>query len=291
LGALFDSAFLGRLENLRYAARQVPRGGRPAEQRSAGQGGGVEFAEYRAYAPGEDLRRVDWNGYSRRGRLFLRLCVEEMDLPVHVVLDCSASVFLHGRRAAAAKQAAAALAWVGLGSHDRVRVHPFGGNPLPSFGPVSAKGGGFRLLAWLEGLEASGASGALQALRRLRGLAGRRGLLALVSDFFFPEGLGPVLAELARQRHRLLLVRLVHPEDGEPVQRGEVRVVDCESAEFRDVTVTPEVLGRYRAAFRAFEEELAGFVRSRAAGPLRLDVTGDVVAQFERLFTGGRLPV
>ncbi|HHI68470.1 MAG TPA: DUF58 domain-containing protein [Planctomycetes bacterium] len=291
MGRLFDGPFLRRLESLRYASRRVPRGGRPAEQTSKSLGGGVEFADYRAYVPGEDMRRVDWMVYLRLGKLFSRLFTEELDLPVHVALDLSDSVFLPPERGRAALQAAAAFSWVALSGQDRVRVHPFGADPLPGFGPVSGKGAGMRLLDWLEGLGPSGGTGIEKTLRRIRGLAGRRGLLVVVSDFFSPSGIGGVLEELARQRHRLLLVQLVHPHDSEPPFQGEIRVIDCETREERDVTVTPAVLERYRSAWKGFQEELRSFALRRGAYLLSLQVTVDVISQVEALFLGGRLPL
>ncbi len=291
MGRLFDGPFLRRLESLRYASRRVPRGGRPAEQTSKSLGGGVEFADYRAYVPGEDMRRVDWMVYLRLGKLFSRLFTEELDLPVHVALDLSDSVFLPPERGRAALQAAAAFSWVALSGQDRVRVHPFGADPLPGFGPVSGKGAGMRLLDWLEGLGPSGGTGIEKTLRRIRGLAGRRGLLVVVSDFFSPSGIGGVLEELARQRHRLLLVQLVHPHDSEPPFQGEIRVIDCETREERDVTVTPAVLERYRSAWKTFQEELRSFALRRGAYLLPLQVTVDVISQVEALFLGGRLPL
>ncbi len=289
MGDLFDARFLRRLEALRYAARRIPKGGRPAEQSSKSLGGGVEFADYRAYVPGEDMRRVDWMVYLRLGKLFSRLFTEELDLPVHVALDLSDSVFLPPERGRAALRAAAAFSWVALTGQDRVRVHPFGADPLPGFGPVSGKRSGMRLLDWLEKLGPSGGTGIEKTLRRIRGLAGRRGLLVVVSDFFSPSGIRGVLEELGRQRHKLLLVQLVHPHDADPPFQGEIRVVDCETREERDVTVTPAVLERYRSAWKSFQEELRSFALRRGAYLLQLQVTVDVLSQVEGLFLGGRL--
>jgi uncharacterized protein (DUF58 family) len=291
LGSLFNSTFLRRLETLRLVARKVPRGGRIAEQTSAGHGGGIEFADYRDYAPGESLKRVDWNIYQRLGKLFLRLFVEDLDLPVNIVMDLSDSVFLNRKRAEAGMMVAGALAWIGAAGHDRVKVHPFGSNVLPPYGPVTSKASCMGLLDWLEGQEGSGGTGMIEILRRIRGIEGRRGLLVLVSDFFCTEGLDGVLAELSRQNHRVLLIQLFDPEDGEPALRGEVQVKDCETGELRDVTITPDVLKRYRDAHSAFEEKLHDFARRRQAGLLKIDVTGDVILELEQIFKGGRLKV
>ncbi len=251
----------------------------------------MEFADYRAYVPGEDMKRVDWRVYQRLGKLFSRLFVEELDLPVHLALDLSDSVFFPAERGRAALRAAAAFSWVALSGQDRVRVHPFGADPLPGFGPLSGKKRGMALLDWLERLGPSGGTGIEKTLRRIRGLRGRRGLLVVVSDFFSPSGVEGVLEELGRQRHKLVLVQLIHPDDAQPPLKGEVRVVDCETGEERDVTVTPSVLERYRKAWEEFQERLRSFAARRGAYLLPLNVTADVLSQVETLFLGGRLPL
>ena len=91
---LFDSKFLDSLKNLRLIARRVPAGGRFAEQRSSDLGHGLEFRDFRPYAPGDDLRAVDWNIYRRLGRVFIRLFEELEDLPLYLMPDISGSAFL-----------------------------------------------------------------------------------------------------------------------------------------------------------------------------------------------------
>ena len=94
LAELFDPDFLASVQRLRISARRVARGGRYAEQRSRDLGHGIEFRDYRPYAPGDDLRAVDWNIYRRLGRVFLRLFEELEDLPLYLLPDVSASLFL-----------------------------------------------------------------------------------------------------------------------------------------------------------------------------------------------------
>jgi len=90
--ALFELSFLRRLERLRLVARHVRAGQAVGERRSTKRGTSVEFADYRDYARGDDLRRVDWNVYARLERPFVKLFEEEEDLAVHVLLDGSGSM-------------------------------------------------------------------------------------------------------------------------------------------------------------------------------------------------------
>ena len=88
----FDEAFLRKLGRLEIAARRVRAGVLRGERRSVKRGQSVEFADFRTYSHGDDLRRVDWNVYARLERAFLKLYYEEEDRTVHVLLDTSASM-------------------------------------------------------------------------------------------------------------------------------------------------------------------------------------------------------
>src|SRR5437764_7658982 len=89
---LFDAAFMRKLERLSLISRKLKAGRLKGERRSPKRGQSVEFADYRNYAHGDDLRRVDWNAYARMERLFIKLYQEEEDLTVHLLLDASKSM-------------------------------------------------------------------------------------------------------------------------------------------------------------------------------------------------------
>lgn len=288
LGELFDSEFLESVSRLRMIANRVPRGGRFAEQRSADLGHGIEFRDFRPYSPGDDLRAVDWNIYRRLGRVFLRLFEELEDLPLYVMPDVSASAF-HERpaRARAGLRCALALSAVSLGQHDSVGIFPFAEDLSVLVRPQSGKGRILSFARALSGLEPAGRTDIERALRRLRGMKLRRGLLCVISDFFDPGGVEAVIGALKGVRHQLLLVQLVRKSDRDPDVSGDLRLVDCESGASEDVSITDGVLERYRAAYDAFQAELAEFARRRRAGLLRLDVERDVVEQLADLFENG----
>jgi uncharacterized protein (DUF58 family) len=289
---LFDSQFLESLQHLKLVARRVPAGGRFAEQRSADLGHGIEFRDFRPYAPGDDLRGVDWNIYRRLGRVFLRLFEEFEDLPLYLMPDVSRSAFLESPpRALAGLRCALALAAVSLGQHDQVGVFPFSDDLNVLVRPQSGKRRVLSFAQRLAEVEPGGRTDLVRSLRRLGGMRLRHGLLVIVSDFFDPAGIDAVLEALGHVRHRLLLVQLVRDSDRDPRIQGEVRLRDCETGEVEDVSVTGQVLESYRAAFTRFETAIADFARRRNAGLLRLDVESEVVPQLASLFESGHYAV
>src|SRR5215468_1530445 len=123
---LLEPQFLHRLEQLELVSRKIFTGAIRGERRSKRKGQSVEFADYRNYVKGDDLRFLDWNLYARLDRLFIRLFMEEEDLHFHVLIDNSLSMdFGKPSKLHFAKQVAAALAFVGLVNLDRVVVDAF----------------------------------------------------------------------------------------------------------------------------------------------------------------------
>src|SRR5690606_29435590 len=120
------SDFMHRLDRLDVMSRKMLRGRQQGERRSKKKGQSVEFADYRNYVVGDDLRRIDWNLYARLDKLFLRLFMEEEDLSVSIVVDTTASMdYGDPGKLLYAKRVAAALGYIGLVHYNRVNLYAF----------------------------------------------------------------------------------------------------------------------------------------------------------------------
>jgi len=291
---LLDPEFLQQAAALRMVARRVAPAGRWAEHRSRDRGQGIEFCDYRPYSPGDELRAVDWNVYRRLGRVVVRLFEELEDLPVYLLPDLSHSMWSEEKpRAVTALQVATGLAAISLDQHDRAGVFPFGDELDSRVRPVSGRGRLPRLAEALtraaqDAQPRKAGTDLAACAAKFRGLGMREGLLAVISDFFDPQGAGHIISELKRSRHRLLLVSITRKEDRDPVLRGDVRVRDCESGAVQDVSINSAVLKRYRDAYDAHFDLLRAFVKKRQGAWLEIDADGDVIAQLAALFEGGR---
>src|ERR1051326_8121871 len=135
-GAILDAAFLKKLERLSLVTKRPFAGQMKGEKRSVKRGSSIEFADYREYALGDDLRYVDWNTVARLDKMFLKLFVEEEDLYLALLLDTSQSMdFGDPKKLHYAIRLAAALGYIGLSNYDRVSVQTYSaalGNPLPT---------------------------------------------------------------------------------------------------------------------------------------------------------------
>lgn len=254
---LLPPSLLAKLERLEFASRKVFLGQLKGERRSKRRGQSVEFADFRGYVPGDDLRLIDWNLYARLDQLFLKLFQEEEDLHLHVLVDVSDSMkFGTPTKFHVAKQIAAALGYVGLCRGDRVRVSAIGvkGRSAPV---LRGRTGLFRLLNYLQSLDStegddsqreSLTSGVKDFLVR----GGSPGIVVLITDLMDKTGYEAALRMLVGRRMDVFLIHLLSPEELEPPLRGDLRLIDCEDGDVTEITLTSVALRKYRETVQTF---------------------------------------
>ena len=286
---LFDEAFQKRLEYLALVSRRVFAGRTRAEQRSRKAGAGVEFADYRRYYPGDDYRQIDWNVYGRIDRLVLRLYEQEEDLSVYLLLDCSGSMaFGSPRKLDYGKQLTAALAYVALNHLDRVSVNALADAVTARMPPTRGRNRIFPIFEFLRPLQASGQTKLADAVGTFVAQNKRRGVAVLISDLYDPTGFEAALDRLRYARFEPHVVHLVDPREGNPSARGDVELIDAESGERRQATLTPRLLERYAQAYRAHQERVASACVQKQVGLFALDVSTPVTdAMLHMLRRGG----
>ncbi|HIE38182.1 MAG TPA: DUF58 domain-containing protein [Anaerolineae bacterium] len=275
---LLDTSFLTKLERLSLIARRVRAGQAAGERRSTKRGTSVEFADYRDYTRGDDLRRVDWNIYGRLERAYVKLFEEEEDLAVHLLLDGSGSMDWGGgdgktrgggdreNKWVYARRLVAALGYIALTSGDRLTVATITSPEAPRaahFGPVRGRGHALRLFDWLEGLKAGGTTDLNTSLRTYALGGGRAGLVLLISDLFSPAGYVEGLTALAARGHEVAVLHLLSPDEVAPVLGGDLRLVDVETGEPQEVTVDGGMRALYRRRLAAWQEEIRTSCRAR----------------------------
>ena len=260
---LFDEAFLRRLEQLELASRRLTAGRMKGERRSVRRGQSVEFADYRNYSAGDDLRQLDWNVYARLERLFIKLFVEEEDVTVHVLVDASRSMdFGEPNKLTFARRAAGALAYLGLAHLDRVSIAFLGEGRAVSLRPLRGKARVFEVFRFLSEPRPERLTGLAAAARdyasRIRG----RGPLILVSDLLDP-GYLDALRDLAGTRCQLSVLHVLAPEELDPEVPPDARLVDNETGHGIEVTGDDDLVDRYRTRLAEWQEELAAFCARR----------------------------
>ena len=263
---VFDEGFLRQLERLLLLMRAPVRGGLKGGRRSVKRGQSVEFADYREYALGDDLRQLDWNVLARLEKLFVKLFIEEEDVTITFLLDGSASM-ASGRpdKLQFAKRAAAALGYIGLASEDKVAVSVLGGRTARRRTQLRGSGRVFRLLADLSSIQvADGPTDLVAAARHAAAQLTGRGVIVLISDLLDPAA-DRVIRELASTRSELIVLHVLSPDELDPPLEGDLRLVDAETGASIDVTADLATIDAYRNRLAAWKEGFAQLAAKRQA--------------------------
>lgn len=285
----FSPEFLAQLERLSLISRRPVRGGVKGERRSPRRGHSVEFADYRPYGVGDDLRYVDWNIYGRLGRLHVKLFVDEEDLCLHLLVDGSASMgFGHPTKLDYAARAAAALGFVGLANLERVGAAILREGLAEGWPPTRGRSHISHLVDFLAGVRPAGRTQLNQALAGYAMRSREAGVVVVLSDLLDPGGFEAGVRALLERRFDVHLLHVLDPEELDPPLGGDLRLVDSETGEPRDITVDGDTLRAYRERLHQFLEGVETFCRSQEIGYHRA-VTDTPVEAFVIARLRGRL--
>jgi uncharacterized protein (DUF58 family) len=253
---LFDDDFLRRLEHLRLVSRHLQPSARRGEHRVRRRGAGMEFADFRPYVAGDDIRHLDWSTYLRLDKLLVRLFDEEGDLSIYLLVDCSRSM-VEGDPAKfdTARRVAGALGYIGLHNLDRVSLVCFGESVTEVLHDLRGHSRVWQLFARLQQAEAAGRTRLDRAVRDFFAAPRRRGLVVVVSDFLDPDW-QTGLEHLARLRHDVLAVLVTSPLDDPERLPREALLVDVEEGTEHRVQLTADLKRRYREGLEEHRAEL-----------------------------------
>jgi uncharacterized protein (DUF58 family) len=268
---------LAKLEQLHLLSRKIFRGQHHGERRTRQIGTSLEFADYRNYTPGDDLRTVDWNIYGRLDRLFVKLFEAEQDLHVTILVDCSESMRWKGLGTSSkfdhARKIAAALAYIALSNMDRVNLFAIGSNLGADLGFVRGKKQFHAVLEFLKRLQPMpGDTKLLSSTRTFSKKLKRRGLVFLLSDLLDPEAT-ETLTSLRQQQFDVVAIQILDPAELSPDLTGDVQLQDTETGISFDALADGSLLDRYKREFTRFLSELDETCRQRGIGYIQTSNT------------------
>jgi uncharacterized protein (DUF58 family) len=242
----------------------VFRGRMKGERRSKRKGQSVEFADFRQYVPGDDLRFIDWNLFARLERLYLKLFLEEEDLHFYALIDTSSSMdFGEPTKLQFAKQLAAALGFIGLCRADRVKIESLGTSSKAPGPTLRGRSSLWRMQEYLDGIEpgenVSLAEGVKNFCLRNTG----KGILVLISDLMDKEGYEKALRFLVTQQMDVYLLHVLCPEELNPDVKGDLRLIDCEDEDVAEITVSRPLLEKYKRTLASFVDGAREFCTRR----------------------------
>jgi len=259
--ALFDEKFLNTLEHLHMVSRKVFSGALRAERRTRKVGSGIEFADHRTYARGDDFRYIDWNLYGRLDKLLLRLFEEEEDLSIYILVDVSDSMAIGQPlpKLHYAMQIGAALTYVGLANLDRVAIIPFADRLIDRLPPSRGKNRIFRVFEFLKSCGIGGKTELAECMKTFVTQNKRRGLAVVISDFYDPDGFEQGLNTLRYNKFEPFVLQVYDKREAEPSLAGDLELVDCETGDVREVTVSKSLLEAYQREHERYCKQLEAY--------------------------------
>jgi uncharacterized protein (DUF58 family) len=262
--SLLSPQVLAQLERLELVSRKVFRGRMKGERRSKRKGQSVEFADFRNYVPGDDLRFIDWNTYARLEKLFLKMFMEEEDLHFYALIDASRSMeFGEPSKLHFAKQLAAALGFIGLVRADRVKIETIG-QPAGLRAPaLRGRASVWRMLDYLDHIETEGNTSLTQGVKNFCLRNSGKGIVVLISDLMDKRGYEDALRYLVAQQMDAYVVQVLSQEELEPDVAGDLRLIDCEDEDVAEVTISAPLLKRYKQTLNAFVGGVKDFCNRR----------------------------
>jgi uncharacterized protein (DUF58 family) len=262
--SLLSPQLLAQLERLELVSRKIFRGRMKGERKSKRKGQSVEFADFRQYVPGDDLRFIDWNLFARLERLYLKLFLEEEDLHFYALIDASTSMeFGDPTKLQYARQLAAALGFIGLCRADRVRIETLGTSSRQPGPVLRGRSSVWRMQQYLESVESGQNVSLTEGVKNFCLRNTGKGILVLLTDLMDKEGYDRALRFLVTQQMDVYVLHILSPEELNPDVKGDLRLIDSEDDDVAEVTVSRPLLDKYKRTLAAFVDGAREFCTRR----------------------------
>lgn len=277
-GSYLNDEFFSRLESLALNLRKDLGGFFGGKHLVSTYGQTVEFADYREYMLGDDIRRIDWNLYSRFEKYFIKLFTDERQMHVQIYLDCSGSMGkVNPKKGAYAVGVAAALGYLAIHNMDKVSYHLIKGNVAENpFGTLVGKNAFFRAMNTLDQIEFADEADISSAVLGNPNTGTGDGLTVIISDFFSDSDWKKAVDYLLYKKKQILLVQVFSPDELDPSYTDRVNLIDSESTDMADpknmkLRINKSMQIAFKEAVAAFYADTRDFCKRRDAGFIALD--------------------
>ena len=269
-GSYLNDEFFSRLETLSLELRADLAGFFGGKHLVRTYGQTVEFADYREYMLGDDIRRIDWNLYSRFEKFFLKLFTDERQMHTQIFVDCSGSMGkVNAEKGGYAVAVAAALGYLSVHNMDKVSFKLINGEKAEDpFGVIVGKRAFFNAISTLNTLEFDGESDLRSSIINAPNPGNNDGLTVIISDFFTDSDWKSAVDYLCYKKRQVLLVQVLTPEELDPLYMGRMNLIDAESLDVQDIRNMKMKIDRasqvaYEKALKEIHDSISTFANSR----------------------------
>jgi len=322
-----DQSWLSKLDGMMIRSNSRVKGMLAGKRRSSQLGSSLEFADYRPYVSGDDVRRIDWNLYGRTSKAYIRQYWDEQERSFNLYIDSSKSMSSFGRgdtnKWLFALRFAASVGYLSLICEDRVQISLFNEmevvDSVPALYGKHAKFTLFKYLGQLihhyrnedgqsfsdiigitqEELQADNNpftsdlemqadwSDMMRAFQSGTSLPRRAGVTWLFSDGLYDEGLENLLSQLQARGQEVVFVHILHAEEWKPLLEGELKLIDIETNRKTEVAITPAILTKYEQGVAQFQLTLKQLCESRGIAYYSMNSGLPFTEQFIGLLSRG----
>ncbi len=267
---LINDDFISRLETISLYMQAPMRGYFGGIHRTKTFGSTVEFSDFREYVLGDDIRRIDWNLYSRFEKHFIKLFVDERQMHTQIFLDCSASMGKTDKtKASYAIKVVAALGFLSVQNMDKTSFMLIKGDFAEDVcGIVTGKEAFYRSTPYLEEIIFSGQADIEKAITNLQNTGRNDGLTIIISDFLSDTNWKKAVDYLLFNHRQVMLIQVLSPEEIDPRYNGRTFLRDAESIDILDernmkMRITKSNYLAYKQALNDYIAEIKQFCSSR----------------------------
>jgi len=261
---LLSPDFINRLDQLSLVSRKMFAGKLRGERLTKRRGESVEFADFRNYVSGDDLRFLDWNIYARLDRLFIKLFLQEEDLHVNVLIDTSKSMdWGDPNKGLYARRIAAAIAYIGLCNFDRVSLYAYADGLQRELAGIRGRKWMFKVMEFLTELRFDSAGNLPLTAKQFALRHPQPGITLILSDFLDKSGYEDAFRFLMGRKYDIYALHMLSPEEIDPVLTGDLRLTDVEDDDVAEVTVSHALLNRYRRTLQVYCEGFKNYCARR----------------------------
>ena len=269
-GSYLNDGFFSRLETMTLNLNTSLSGYFGGKHLVNTYGQTVEFADFREYQLGDDIRRIDWNLFSRFEKYFLKLFTDERQMQVQIFLDCSASMGKDNvQKGAYAVATAAALGFLAVHNMDKLSFQIMQGSKAENpFGNIVGKTAFFRAVGELENIQFGGEVDIDACVTGCPDTGTSNGLTVIISDFLTDDNWKKAVNYLCYKRRQVMLVQILSPDEVDPSYDGRVNLIDSESVDMSDpknmkIRITRSMQKAYFEALAAFREDIGNYCKKR----------------------------
>ncbi len=277
---LLGSHLMSSLDRLDIVARKIFSGKTQGERKSRRRGSSVEFADYRQYTSGDDLRFIYWNVYARLDRLFMKIFLEEEELTLGIAIDASASMeYGNPNKFDFARRLAMALGYVALSSHNKVSLFGFNSGGVQRLTGLRGRRRTRDMGQWLLDLLPSGGTSFIDACKVISTSRQGRGVLVVLSDCLEKDGITQGLSYLVGGGWDVFVIQSLAPEEVSPLDtglEGDLRLEDSESGEECEITAIAPLIAKYKQRLEQHCESIREQCIRIGAGSVRVSTDVDM---------------